>query len=190
MHPKCNIISKPNWHDLCQQSLSFKNVSDWEKPSKGTMTPYIWDQYPIQIQTDYSDPKTKKIRIMANVDPNSSLLSPYTGISIGLTISIPENTVEIENHYTSNSTEMKLSNMPADSEMTGEVKWTLYKLNRKVEIRCIGKLVWEMEYIKLFDTKQENAILSQRSMKAWSKTVVEIMFNEEDTGTLGYRTSG
>ena len=120
------------------------------------------------------------------MDPDSSLLPTYDGISIGLTIRTPENTVEIDNHYTSNSEEMKLTNMPSESEMTGEVKWTLYKLNRKVEIRCRGKPVWEMEYIKLFDTKQERAILSQRSMKAWSKTVVEIMFTEHDTGTLRY----
>ena len=120
------------------------------------------------------------------MDPASSLLPTYEGISIGLTIRTPENTVEIENHYTINGTEMKLSNMPSESEMTGEVKWTLYKLNRKVEIRCRGKPVWEMEYIKLFDTKQDTAILSQRSMKAWSKTVEEIMFTEHDTGTLGY----
>ena len=152
------------------------------------MTPYFWDRDPIQIQTDYSDSNTKVISIKATVDPDSSLLPTYEGISIGLTIRTPENTVEIENHYTSKPYKMKLNNMPAD--MTGEVRWTLNKLNRKVEIRCLGKLVWDMEYIQLFDTKFDNAILSQRSMRAWSKTVVEIMFDEQDTGTLGYRKSG
>ena len=152
------------------------------------MVPYQWERYPIQIQTDYSVSDTKVISIKATVDPDSSLLPTYEGISIGLTIRTPENTVEIENHYTSNAAEMKLTNMPAD--MTGEVKWVLFKSNRKVVIRCKGVQVWEMEYIKLFDTKNDNGIFSQRSMRAWSKTAVEIMFNQQDTGTLGYRKKG
>ena len=125
------------------------------------------------------------------MDPDSSLLPTYEGISIGLTIRTPENVVEIENHYTANSTEMKLTNMPSDSEMTGEIKWRLYKLNRKVVIECDGKKVWAMEYIKLFDTKRvTQTTLLQRSMRAWSKSVVAIMFDQQDTGTLGYRKTG
>ena len=122
------------------------------------------------------------------MDPDSSLLPTYEGISIGLTIRTRENTVEIENHHTSDSEEMKLTNMPAD--MTREVRWVFFKLNRKLVIRCKGVQVWEMEYIKLFDTKHDNAILSQRSMRAWSKTVVEIEFDQHDTGTSGYRKRG
>ena len=155
------------------------------------MIPYKWDKDPIQIQTDYTDSNTKVISIKATVDPDSSLLPTYEGISIGLTIRTPENTVEIENHYTSNAAEMELNNMPADSEMTGEIKWRLYKLNRKVVIECEGNKVWEMEYLKLFDRKRvTESTLLQRSMKAWSKSVVEIMFDEQDTGTLGYRKAG
>ena len=99
--------------------------------------------------------------------------------------------MEIENHHTSDLEEMKLTNMPSDSEMTGEVKWRLYKLNRKVVIECEGEKVWEMEYLKLFDRKRvTQTTLLQRSMRAWSKTVVAIMFDEQDTGTLGYRKTG
>ena len=99
--------------------------------------------------------------------------------------------MEIENHYTSNAAEMKLTNMPSESEMTGEVKWRLYKLNRKVVIECEGNKVWEMEYIQLFDTKRvTETTLLQRSMRAWSKTVVDIKFDENDTGTQGYRKAG
>ena len=154
------------------------------------MVSHQWDRYPIQIQTDYSASNTKVISIKATVDPDSSLLPTYEGISIGLTIRTPENVVEIENHQTSNAAEMKLTNMPSDSDMTGEVKWVMFKLNRKVVIQCKGITVWEMEYIKLFDTKYDDGILSQRSMKAWSKTVVKIMFDQQDTGTLGYRKAG
>ena len=166
-------------------------LSDWKEPSKGTLIPYIWDKDPIQIRTDYTVSNTKVISIKATVDPDSSLLPTYEGISIGLTIRTPENMVEIENHHTSDLEEMKLTNMPSESEMTGEVKWRLYKLNRKVVIECEGDQVWEMEFIKLFDTKRATqSTLLQRSMRAWSKTVVAIMFDEQDTGTLGYRKSG
>ena len=124
------------------------------------------------------------------MDPDSSLLPTYDGISISLTIRTPDNVVKIENHHTSKSEEMELSNMPSD--MTGEVNWRLYKINRKVVIECEGEKVWEMEYIKLFDTKRVTGpnANSQRSMRAWSKTVVKIMFEEQDTGTLGYRKAG
>ena len=125
------------------------------------------------------------------MDPDSSLLPTYDGISIGLTIRTPENTVEIENHHTSNAAEMKLNNMPAEGEITGEVRWRLYKLNRKVVVECEGNKVWEMEFVKLFDEKRgSSTTLLQRSMKAWSKTAVDIMFTEHDTGTLGYRKAG
>ena len=152
------------------------------------MVPYQWDRNPIHIKTDYTDSNTKVISIKATVDPASSLLPTYDGISIGLTIRTPENVVEIENHYSSNAAEMKLTNMPAD--MTGEVKWVLAKLNRKVVVKCKDVTVWEMEYIKLFDTKYDDGFFSQRSMKAWSKTVVKIMFDQQDTGTLGYCKAG
>ena len=125
------------------------------------------------------------------MDPASSLLPTYDGISIGLTIRTPENTVEIENHHTSNLEEMKLTKMPSDSKMTGEIRWRLYKLNKKVVIKCEGVKVWEMEYIKLFDTKRvTGTTLLQRSMKAWSKTVKAIIIDTQDTGTLGYRKTG
>ena len=171
-----HIISKTNY------------VTGWKEPSKGTMIAYQWDRDPIQIQTDYTDSNTKVISIKATVDPDSSLLPTYEGISISLTIRTPDNVVQIENHYTSNSTEMELTNMPSD--MTGEVRWVLLKLNRKVVIRCKGVQVWEMEYIKLFDRKYDNDIFSQRSMTAWSKKVLSIMFDEQDKGTLGYRKRG
>ena len=58
-------------------------------------------------------------------------------------------------------------------------------------IECEGEKVWEMEYLKLFDRKRvTQTVLLQRSMKAWSKRVVEIMFDSRDTGTLGYRKTG
>ena len=169
---------------------NLRPILGWNEPLRGTKIPYQWDNAPIQIQTDFSVSNTKVISIKATVDPESSLLPSYEGISIGLTIRAPENVVEIENHNTSRSNEMKLTNMPSDSEMTGEVKWSIYKLNRKLVIMCKAAKVWEMEYIKLFDTKHDRYILSQRSMKAWSKSVVEIMFDQQDTGTLGYRRKG
>ena len=154
------------------------------------MVSYQWGRNPIHIKTDYSKSNTKVISIKATVDPASSLLPTYDGISIGLTIRTPENVVELENHHTSNSGEMKLTNMPA-ADMSGEVLWRLFKLSRKVVVECKGRKVWEMEYIKLFDTKRAtHTTLLQRSMKAWSKTVVEIRFTEQDTGTLGYRKAG
>ena len=129
------------------------------------------------------------ISIKGNVDSDSSLLPTYNGISVGLTIKITDNIVEIENHYTSNEEEMKLTNMPPF--LAGEeVTWNLYKLKRKVAITCKGKVVWEMQYIKLFDRKYDDGIFSQRSMKAWSKSVIEIKFTELDTATLGYRKTG
>ncbi|KAL5268478.1 hypothetical protein ACHWQZ_G002372 [Mnemiopsis leidyi] len=163
-------------------------LNSWIEPSKGTMIPYNLDKDPINIQTNFSGSNTKILSITATVDPDSSLLPTYTGISIGLTIRTPENVVEIENHHTSRSTEMDLTNMPSD--LTGEVELSIYKLRRKVVVTCKETKVWEMEYIKLFDTKYDDGVLSQRSMRAWSKTVVEIMFNQHDTGTLGYRKKG
>ena len=129
------------------------------------------------------------ISIKGNVDPESSLLPTYDGISVGLTIRIPQNVVEIENHYTSKPEEMKLTNMPSISDGK-EIRWILYKLKRKLLITCRGNIVWEMDYIKLFDRKYDDGVLSQRSMKAWSKTVTEIMFTEHDTASISYRKSG
>ena len=129
------------------------------------------------------------ISIKGNVDPESSLLPTYDGISVGLIIRIPENKVVIDNHYTSNRKEMKLTNMPSDSDGK-EAKWILYKLKRKLLISCRGKIVWEMDYIKLFDRKYDDGVFSQRSMRAWSKTVTEIIFKSEDDATLGYRKTG
>ena len=152
------------------------------------MTSYQWDRDPIVIRTDLSVSDTKIISIKANVDPDSSPLPTYTGISIGLKIHIQENIVEIENHYTSNSTKMQLKNMP--DNMNGEVNWSLYKLNRKLVIKCRANKVWEMDYIELFDRKNDDGVFSQRSMRAWSKRVVEIMFDEDDTATVDYRIKG
>ncbi|KAL5269910.1 hypothetical protein ACHWQZ_G003394 [Mnemiopsis leidyi] len=182
------VIKQTKENEVLQFSEINLRIRNWEQPSRGTIIPYQWDKDPIQIKTDFTDSNTKVISFSATVDPDSSLLPTYTGISIGLTIRIPENVVEIENHHTSKSTEMDLTNMPPD--MTGEVRWALFKLNRKLLIRCKGLKVWEMEYIKLFDTKHDDGVLSQRSMRAWSKTVVEISFNQQDTGTLGYRKAG
>ena len=108
--------------------------------------------------------------------------------SIGLKIHIQENIVEIENHYTSNSTKMQLKNIP--DNMNGEVNWSLYKLNRKLVIECRANKVWEMDYIELFDRKNDDEVFSQRSMRAWSKRVVEIVFDEDDTATVDYRVKG
>ena len=71
---------------------------------------YIWDNYPLKIK---SSTTTAVISIKANVDPNSSLLPKYEGMTISLTIRIPDNVVEIENHYTSKAADMELdlSNM-------------------------------------------------------------------------------
>ena len=124
-----------------------------------------------------------------NVDPASSLLPTYNEISVGLTIRIPENVVEIVNHYTSKPQEMKLTNMPSNSNGK-EAKWILYKLKRKLLIICRANIVWEMDYVKLFDQKYDGGVLSQRSMRAWSKTVTEIIFTSEDDATLGYRKTG
>ena len=83
---------------------------------------------------------------------------------------------------------MKLTNLKDDSD--GKYRCALFKLKRKIVIVCKGHTVWEMDYIKLFDTKYDNGELSQRSMKAWSKSVVDITFNELDTMTKAYRKSG
>ena len=150
--------------------------------------PYLWDQYPIQIDGETAQDKENIISLKASVNSNSSLLPAYTGISIGLTIRASENLVEIENHHTSNASEMKLINVPYDAN--GKFRWALFKLKRKIVIICKGHTVWEMDYIKLFDTKYDNGELSQRSMRAWSKSVVDITFIEQDTMTRAYRKSG
>ena len=150
------------------------------------MASYQWDRDPIVIRTDLSVSNAQTISIKANVDPDSSPLPTYTGISIGLKIRIQENIVEIENHYTSNTIEMQLKNMP--DNMNGEVIWSLYKLNRKLVIECRANKVWEMDY--MFDRKNDGGVFSQRSMRAWSKRVVEIMFDVDDTATIDYRIKG
>jgi isocitrate lyase len=55
---------------------------------------------------------------------------------------------------------------------------------------CRGIIILEMNYIDLFDTKHDNEIFSQRSMKAWSKSVQEIRFREDDTASTNFRKSG
>ena len=152
------------------------------------MVPYQWDNQPLQIKTKKTASSTV-ISIKGNVDPESSLLPTYNGISVGLTIRIPQNVVEIENHYTSKPEEMKLTNMPSISDGK-EMRWILYKLKRKLLIICRANIVWEMDYVKLFDQKHDSEVFSQRSMKAWSKTVTEIIFTSEDDATLGYRKTG
>ena len=144
-----------------------------------------WDNYPLMIKTSQI---TAVISIKANVDPNSSLLPKYEGMTISLTIRIPDNVVEIENHYTSKTADMELdlSNMTSSEN----VWWVLYKLNRKLVIKCRGEKVWEMDYINLFDRKYDGAVFSQRSMKAWSKKVEEIMFTDRHTAGLSYQRSG
>ena len=150
--------------------------------------PYLWDQNPIQIDSKSAPEEQRIISLKASVTPDSSLLPTYTGISIGLTIRVSQNVVEIENHHTSSASEIKLTNVPNDSD--GKFRWVLFKLKRKIVMVGKGRTVWKMEYIKLFDTKYDNGELSQRSMRAWSKSVVEITFNEQDTVTRAYRKSG
>ena len=149
--------------------------------------PYLWDQNPIQIDSKSTPEEQRIISLKASVTPDSSLLPSYTGISIALTIRVSENVVEIENHHTSSAIEMKLTNVPNDSD--GKYRWVLFKLKRKIVIVAKGRTVWEMEYIKLFDTKYDDEELSQRSMRAWSKSAVDITFNVQDTVTRGYRKS-
>ena len=146
---------------------------------------YKWDNYPLKIKTSRT---TAVISIKANVDPNSSLLPKYEGMTISLTIRIPDNVVEIENHYTSKTADMELdlSNMRSSDN----VWWVLYKLKRKLVIKCRGEKVWEMDYINLFDRKYDGAVFSQRSMRAWSKKVEELMFTDQHTAGLSYRRSG
>lgn len=152
------------------------------------MIPYLWDNFPLSIKTNLSKTEPTEIRIKASVQPDSSLLPSYTGVSIGLTINITGNVVEIENHETSKPEEMKLTNMPTDLE--GEVVWILYRMKRKLSIVCKQVVVWEMDYVKLFDTMYDNGIFSQRSMIAWSKQVTDIMIDDQDSATLAYRKSG
>ena len=145
------------------------------------------------IKTDLSASSLnlQKISVKATVDPKSSLLDSYANMSISLSILVDLvnglNEVKIENHATNKSGEMKFT-MPSDN---GELEiWTLYKLKRKLHVTFKGVKVWEMDYIKLFDAKFDDEIFSQRSMKAWSKRVQEIWFDNEDTATLNYRQSG
>ena len=168
-------------------------VSVLKKMSPNTRVPFLWDSYPLVIKSDMFAQNliVQKISFKATVDSKSSLLPSYANISIGLSIHIDHenglNEVKIENHATSKSDEMKFT-MPSDN---GKLEiWTLYKLNRKLLITFKGVKVWEMDYIKLFDTKFDDNIFSQRSMKAWSKRVQEIWFDNEDTATLNYRQSG
>lgn len=97
----------------------------------------------------------------------------------------------MENHATNTSEEMKFA-MPHDLKGDSELIWTLFKLNRKLHITLDGVEVWEMDYIKLFDTQYDNGIFSQRSMKAWSKRVQKIWLEYESqiTEKLPYRKSG
>ena len=161
--------------------------------SPNTKVPFLWDSYPLVIKTDIFAPnlKVQKISFKATVDSKSSMLPFYANMSIGLSIHADHvtelNKVNIENHATSKSVEMQFT-MPSDN---GELEiWTLYKLNRKLLITFKGVKVWEMDYIKLFDTQFDDEILSQRSMKAWSKRVQEIWFDNEDTASIKYRQSG
>ena len=168
-------------------------VSVWKNKSPNTKVPLLWDNYPLWIKTDLSAStlEVQKISVKATVDSKSSLLPSYANMSIGLSIYVDLvnglNEVKIENHATNKSGEMKFT-MPSDN---GELEiWTLYKLNRKLHVTFKGVKVWEMDYIKLFDAKFDDEIFSQRSMKAWSKRVQEIWFDNEDTATLNYRQSG
>ena len=167
--------------------LTNENVSDWKTVSRDQMIPYLWDNYPLSLKTNVTGTEPIKIKIKANVDPDSSLLPTYIGISIGLTIDVTNNVVEIEDHVTSKPEEMELTNMP--SVLEGEVIWFLYRMKRKLRIVCDQVKVWEMDYVQLFDSKYENDTFSQRSMIAWSKRVTEIMIDNEDTATLAYRKS-
>lgn len=152
------------------------------------MIPYLWDSYPLSLKTNLTGTEPKRIRIRANVDPESPPLEPYSdSMSIGLTIDVTRNVVEIENHVTSKTEEMELTNMP--SSLDGEVIWFLYRMKRKLTIVCEKVKVWEMDYVQLFDSKYEDEKFSQRSMIAWSKQVTEIMIDNEDTATLAYRKS-
>ena len=156
--------------------------------TKDQMIPYLWDNYPLSLKTNLTGTEPTRIKIKANVDPNSSPLQPYNAnLSIGLTIDVTRNVVEIENHVTSKTEEMELTNMP--SSLEGEVIWFLYRMKRKLTIVCDQVKVWEMDYVQLFDNKYEDEKFSQRSMIAWSKRVTEIMIDNEDTATLAYRKS-
>ena len=84
---------------------------------------------------------------------------------------------------------MKLKDIPVPSDV-GTVVWTLYKLRRKLVIQLEEKTVWEMEYVKLFDRDYYQGVFSQKSMKAWSKTVGMIMFTKQDTASISYRAAG
>ena len=121
--------------------------------------------------------------MQGNIDPDSSPLPVYDGIVVSLSWTFSDNSIRLAYHHLRAGEEF-FTDLPDETNKT----WTLFKLKRKLVIECNNVKVWEIDYKDLFD--KNTVLFEQRSMKAWSKTAVEIKFNELDSASVEYRSAG
>ena len=113
------------------------------------------------------------VSLTGTVKSDSSFLPSYDGVAIG--IFWTDEGVSIVDDYTEVSPASFFSEVPHSSEKT----WTLFKMKRRIVIECEGVKVWELHFRDLFDPNTVQFL--QRSVKAWTKTVTNIAFNEDTT---------
>jgi len=143
--------------------------TDWQPtPNQDNPTPYNLDRFPMQIRTTAA---TSAVWILGSVDQSSSPLDSYTTIRFSLSWKMSDNSVWLAFHNTGFGKEF-FSPIPTCSAEGGV--WTLFKLKRKMVLRCGDEDVYEILYKDLYDS--ELTPFLQRSVKSLSKTVTNVWF--------------
>ena len=123
----------------------------------------------MQIRTTAA---TSDVWILGNVDQPSSPLDSYGGIRFSLYWRMSDSSVWLAFHNTGPGEEF-FDPIPTCSAEGGV--WTLFKLKRKMVLRCGDEDVYEILFKDLYDSKLTPFL--QRSVKSLSKTVTNIWFD-------------
>ncbi|XP_063677185.1 uncharacterized protein LOC134813381 [Bolinopsis microptera] len=148
-------------------------------PNKDNPFPYNLDRFPMQIRTTTA---TQNVWIQGNVDQSSSPVDSYAGILFSLAWQMSDNSIWLAYHNLDYGEEF-FNPTPTCSARGGD--WTLFKLKRKMVLRCGNEDVYEILYKDLYDSKLEPFL--QRSVKALSKTVTNIWFDHEHADNAEYK---
>ena len=115
---------------------------------------------------------TSAVWILGNVDQSSSPLDSYTDIRFSLSWKMSDNSVWLAFHNTGYGEEFFSPIEPIPTCSADGGVWTLFKLKRKMVLRCGDEDVYEILYKDLYDIN-----ILQRSVKSLSKTVTNIWFD-------------
>ena len=136
----------------------------------------------MQIRTTAA---TSNVWILGNVDQSSSPLDSYGSIRFSLSWKMSDNSVWLAYHNTGYGQKI-FSPIPTCSAEGGV--WTLFKLKRKMVLRCGDEDVYEILFKDLYDS--ELTPFLQRSVKSLSKTVTNIWFDHTHANNAEFKRAG